>query len=67
MKHIAIMMTLVIIIILIIKADLRINTEQNIPAKQKGCGYTVIEAGKGINCKGDTISIHKVHGKLALQ
>jgi hypothetical protein len=25
------------------------------------CGYTIIEAGKGLNCKGDTIIIGKIH------
>ena len=28
------------------------------------CGYTIIEAGKGLNCKGDTIVIEKIHGTI---
>lgn len=38
-------------------------TEDNTRSTRKNCtGYVVIEAGKGVNCNGDTIKLQKKHG-----
>ncbi len=56
--------------VVLIGADIRRNepstTIKNEP--KKPCyGYTIIEFGKGVNCKGDTILLEKVNGGQRLK
>ncbi|HEY0656543.1 MAG TPA: hypothetical protein VGD65_25595 [Chryseosolibacter sp.] len=38
------------------------------PPRPRQCGYTIIEAGRALDCRGDTISIPKIHPEImALQ
>jgi hypothetical protein len=62
MKRLLFLLTLGLFAFLVIGAEYR---EAEIPAKtfKRSCtGYTVIEAGKGIDCNGDTIKLVKVSG-----
>jgi hypothetical protein len=65
MKRAAVILALLIVVGIMIGADIRKDsTVQAAPnIKKKPCyGYTIIEFGKGINCKGDTIKLEKVMG-----
>ncbi len=66
MKRFGVMFTLVIMISLLFAgANFRSdNNESNTPDR-KGCGYTLIEAGKAIDCKGDTIAVKRIHPEIA--
>jgi hypothetical protein len=46
-------------------ADFRLTDEKIKTSSPKLCGYTIIEAGKGVDCKGDTIAIGKVYSEIA--
>jgi hypothetical protein len=62
MKRLFLTAALVVVIILLMSgADLRMPNEPATTVRLKNCGYTIIEAGKGINCNGDTIRILKIH------
>lgn len=53
----------VLLCLMIIGADFRSSAMVEI---KKNCGYTIIEAGKGLNCEGDTIQLIKKHGYYEL-
>ena len=42
--------------------------QSKLPMKwERNCtGYTIIEYGKGINCSGDTVALHKIGGLQVL-
>jgi hypothetical protein len=67
MKHFSFILVIVILLITMLTgADFRTPKENVlIKAGPKGCGYTIIEAGRGINCNGDTIVINKIHPEIA--
>jgi hypothetical protein len=50
-----------VITLLMAGVNFRMPEPSTTPVHLKNCGYTIIEAGKGIDCNGDTILIPKVH------
>jgi hypothetical protein len=64
MKRVLFILSCVVFMFLIVGAtnpDV-INFTRKSPAKKVCSGYEVIEAGKGINCYGDTIKLTKRAG-----
>ena len=66
MKRVLIVLTLVGCILIVVTGFdfLPYTSQQQQEAEpKKACkGYVVLEAGKGINCNGDTIKLTKKHG-----
>ncbi len=68
MRKVVVALTVMMLLVVLIGADIRRTDVQNAPApkaevaKKKCYGYTIIEFGKGINCHGDTISLVRVDG-----
>ena len=66
MKKVVVTLTVLILLVVMIGADIRRTEAQvqpvNAQAKKKCYGYTIIEFGKGINCHGDTINLVRVDG-----
>lgn len=68
MKRYLLTVSLLANLIWIISADFKTSTQEvKAPAmekkvEKKSCGYRIIEFGKGINCKGDTIRLEKRNG-----
>jgi len=65
MKTIFLLFGIVITLVVLLGADIRREKEEQSQPKvqEKPCyGYTIIEFGKGINCKGDTVRLAKVKG-----
>lgn len=52
--------------LLIIGADFRAPKPEPVPVKKFCTGYTIIEAGKGIDCYGDTVKLVKKYGYYEL-
>lgn len=48
--------------VMIIGADYRTSETTVDQARRKCMGYTIIEAGKGVDCNGDTIKLVRKHG-----
>jgi hypothetical protein len=73
MKKIVLTLTVLVLLVVMIGADIRrtdkqIETTAQSQVKKKRCyGYTIIEYGKGVNCNGDTISLVKVDGIQRMQ
>lgn len=53
----------VLLCLMILGADFRSSALVQI---KKNCGYTIIEAGKGLNCEGDTVRLIKRQGYYEL-
>jgi hypothetical protein len=73
MKRVVVALAVMMLLVVLIGADIR-RTDSTPPvqavkiqAKKKCYGYTIIEFGKGINCKGDTINLVRVDGIQRLQ
>jgi hypothetical protein len=66
MKRVLFAISLIACVIVIAAGtDLMVN--RTITKNKKNCfGYTIIEAGKGINCAGDTIPLKIRHGYYKL-
>jgi hypothetical protein len=66
MKKLAFALTVLIILVVMISADIDRSTDGSpatVALPKKPCyGYTIIEFGKGINCSGDTVKLVKVNG-----
>jgi hypothetical protein len=71
MKKLALALTIMIILVVMIGANVDREVSPAVTkAPKKPCyGYTIIEFGKGINCNGDTVKLVKVNGgqQLMLQ
>ena len=73
MKKVVVTLTVLLLLVVMIGADIRRTEKQTettaqSQAKKKRCyGYTIIEFGKGVNCNGDTISLVKVDGIQRMQ
>lgn len=52
--------------LMMIGADFRFNESSSKREKRKCFGYTIIEAGKGIDCNGDTIRLVRKQGYVEL-
>ena len=65
MKKIFLVFSVVLMLIVLLGSDIRRKKEaaSAAAAEKKPCyGYTIIEFGKGLNCKGDTVSLTKIKG-----
>jgi hypothetical protein len=65
MKKVFAALTVLILLVVMIGADIRRpeGTASSKPSEKKRCyGYTIVEFGKGVNCKGDTIKLVRVDG-----
>ena len=65
MKKIFLLFSVILMLVVLVGADIRREKEgtPETAIKKKNCyGYTIIEFGKGINCKGDTVKLIKVKG-----
>jgi hypothetical protein len=68
MKRILLTASVLVNLVLIISADFHgpvsAEPKNQTPKREKvaGCGYTILEFGKGIDCKGDTIRLVKRNG-----
>ena len=67
MKKVAVALTMLIMLVVLIGADIRRPETPDaqtvkVDAKKKCYGYTIIEYGKGVNCHGDTINLVRVDG-----
>ncbi|MFZ6010716.1 MAG: hypothetical protein ACOYXT_10260 [Bacteroidota bacterium] len=66
MKKVLFAVVLFVFVVLILNG-LKLMASTIQPVEKKSCvGYTVIEAGKGINCHGDTVALRKKHGYYEL-
>jgi hypothetical protein len=52
--------------VLMIGADFRAPKPATVEVKKHCLGYTLIEAGKGIDCNGDTVKLVKKYGYFEL-
>lgn len=58
---------IVSIALLMIGADFRsMNSQATIEIKKNCTGYTIIEAGLGVDCQGDTVKLVKKYGYYEL-
>lgn len=64
MKKILLLFAVVLMLVVLLGADIRRKKEAQLSQEnRKPCyGYTIIEFGKGVNCKGDTVILTKVKG-----
>lgn len=68
MKKVVVTLTVLLLLVVMIGADIRRTETQPKPVapkmqtKKRCYGYTIIEFGKGVNCNGDTINLVKVDG-----
>ena len=67
MKKVVVALTVIVLLVVMIGADIRRPEPTPLPKveiqpKKRCYGYTIIEFGKGINCKGDTIDLVRVDG-----
>lgn len=63
-KYISLAGIAVLFCLLMTGADFRTSNYSSETRIKKNCGYTIIEAGKGVDCYGDTIAIQPVHHSL---
>lgn len=56
----------VLLCLMMTGADFRFHETSSKQEKRKCFGYTIIEAGKGIDCNGDTIKLIRKHGHFEL-
>jgi hypothetical protein len=68
MKRFSLITSVVMLVcVMLTGADFIIGDPTKSPSVPKQCGYTIIEAGKALNCHGDTITIERIHpGIIAL-
>lgn len=52
----------VLVCLMMAGADFRFSKASSGKQKRKCLGYTIIEAGKGIDCNGDTVKLVRKHG-----
>jgi len=62
MKKILLTISVVLNLVLIMGASFPIRDKKNEIKKPSTCGYTIVEFGKGVDCKGDTIRLIKKNG-----
>jgi hypothetical protein len=67
MKKVVVALTVIVLLVVMIGADIRRpeptpTAKVEVQPKKRCYGYTIIEFGKGINCKGDTINLVRVDG-----
>lgn len=64
MKKVLVTISVLANLVLIMGANYPIKADKksNMVKKASGCGYTIVEFGKGVNCHGDTILLVKKNG-----
>jgi hypothetical protein len=63
MKRVLFILSFVVAIVLVYAGFVNGNFRPTIKTEKRSCtGYEIIEAGKGINCYGDTIKLTKKSG-----
>lgn len=62
-KGIIVLWSCIVLMILFAGADVRRGEINAGDIGKKNCGYTIIEAGYGVDCYGDTIKLRKIHAR----
>jgi len=65
-KGLATLLSILGISFIMIGANFKTQPEQSVTVKKHCSGYTILEAGVGIDCYGDTVKLVKMHGYYEL-